>query len=592
MNILPKLSKQTGIPFFLGLLLFLFMACNGCGTTEPTDPEVVNIRLEGAPTTMNPFLTSSAYSLYVCNQMFQTLGNLDPKTLEMKPLLAKSIPEVRNVTEGPYKGSLAYDFEIQEDATWDNGTPVTAQDVLFSMKIMFHPGLPTQNWASFFQTLQNVEADPANPKKFTAYYKDYYMLALESLCQFFVYPAYNYDPNKRLTNIPLSDFLNPAAMAARANTDQNLKTFADEFSQPKYAYEPASVMGSGPYRLESLTDQAATLVKKENWWGDKAAAETPLLAAHPKKLVYKVVKDEPVVENMLRTEELDIVTGLDATRFVALKSDPALAAKYDFVTNGSIQYARWMFNTRNPKLSDARVRRALAQVVDYNYALNTLLQGMAQLITGPVNPAKSYYATNIKPYSMNIAAARQLLAEAGWADSNNDGILDKQVNNARVDLAIDVLVPITNNINKALAASLSESAMQAGVKINVIGADINRISGDTKSGNYESAFLGAQLFPGHVELYSRFHSASLIPAGDNRSAFANPTADSLIVAIRTTPDEAKRKEMYLQVQQILHDELPEVPLFAPLQRIIVAKKFDYVLSVNRPGYYEQMFQQK
>jgi hypothetical protein len=42
----------------------------------------------------------------------------------------------------------------------------------------------------------------------------------------------------------------------------------------------------------------------------------------------------------------------------------------------------------------------------------------------------------------------------------------------------------------------------------------------------------------------------------------------------------------------LHDELPEVPLFAPLQRIIVAKKFDYVLSVNRPGYYEQMFQQK
>jgi ABC-type transport system substrate-binding protein len=104
--------------------------------------------------------------------------------------------------------------------------------------------------------------------------------------------------------------------------------------------------------------------------------------------------------------------------------------------------------------------------------------------------------------------------------------------------------------------------------------------------------MGAQLFPGLVELYARFHSASLIPAGDNRSGFANVKADSLIVAIRTTPDEAVRKALYLQVQQILHDELPEVPLFAPLQRIIVANRFDYVLTANRPGYYEQMFKLK
>ncbi|MBL7780398.1 MAG: hypothetical protein JNM22_04205 [Saprospiraceae bacterium] len=594
MNIFPILLKKNLQPLLCGVISILFLTiigCTGCGGPEPKT-EVVNIRVEAAPNNMNPFLTQSAYSLYVCNQMFQTLGNLDPKTLEMKPLIVKNIPTVRNVTEGTYKGSLAYDFEILEEAKWDNGTPVTAQDVVFSMKLMLHPSLPTQNWGSFFQTLQNVEIDPANPKKFTAYYSDYYMLALESLCQFFVYPAYNYDPNNRLSNIPLSDFTDKTKIAEVAKSNPNLKTFADEFSQPKYSYDPASVVGSGPYRLESLNDQAATLVKKENWWGDNAAAETPLLATYPQRLVYKVVKDDPIVENMLRTEELDIVTGMDATRFLKLKSDPALAAKYDFITPGSIQYARWMFNLRNPKLSDVRVRRALAQVIDYDYALKTILQGLAQPIVGPVNPAKAYYAQNVKPWTMNIAAARQLLAEAGWADSNNDAILDKMLNNVRTDLSIDVLVPVSNKINAALAASLAETALQAGVKINVIGADINKISLDTKNGNYESAFLGAQLFPGHVELYSRFHSASLIPAGDNRSSFANPVADSLIAAIRTTPDEARRKELYLQVQQILHDELPEVPLFAPLQRIIVAKKFDYVLTANRPGYYEQMFKLK
>lgn len=590
MNIRPTLIQLISCPFFCALLFLFLFSCGSCGGTEKKT-EVVNIRLEGAPNNLNPFLTSSAYSLYVCNQMFQTLGNLDPKTLEMKPLLAKSIPTVRNVTDGPFKGSLAYDFEIQEEAKWDNGTPVTAQDVIFSMKLMFHPGLPTQNWASYYQSLQNVEVDPGNPKKFTAYFKEYYMLALESMCQFFVYPAYNYDPNNRLTNIPLTRFLDKSK-SAELTADINVKIFADEFSQPKFAFEPAAVTGSGPYRLESINDQSAVLVKKADWWGNEATAGTPLLATYPEKLVYKVVKDEPLVETMLRNEELDIVTGLDATRFVQLKSDASLKAKYDFITNGSIQYARWMFNLRNPKLADVRVRRALAQVVDYNYALTTLLQGLAQPIVGPVNPVKSYYAGNIQSYTMNMAAARQLLAEAGWADSNNDGIVDKMINNQRTELTIDVLVPVSSKINSALAASLNETALQAGVKINVVGTDINKITSDTRNGQFESAFMGAQLFPGLVELYARFHSASLIPAGDNRSGFANVKADSLIVAIRTTPDEAVRKALYLQVQQILHDELPEVPLFAPLQRIIVANRFDYVLTANRPGYYEQMFKLK
>ncbi len=586
---LPKRIKKT-LPYGLLLLLFLMGDCNGNDSNKTTD--VVNIRLEGAPNNINPFLTSSAYSLFVCNQIFQTLGNLDPATLEMKPLLVKNIPSVRSVNEGNYKGTLAYDFEILDAAKWDNGTPVTASDVVFSLKVIFHPGLPTQNWSSFFQALQAVEIDPANPKKFTVYYKEYYMLALESMCQFFIYPAYNYDSNNLLGAIPISDFLDKTKIAALATSNNNLKAFAEEFNLPKYANEKSAISGSGPYRFESMNDQAVILLKKENWWGDQEAADFPMLAAYPQKLVYKVVKDEAATENMLKTGDLDIVTGLNAAKFVELKSNTTLTEKYDFLTNGSIQYARWIFNLRSPKLSDVRVRQALAQVIDYDYALKTALQGMAQAIVGPVNPVKSYYAKDLKPYTMNMVAARQLLTEAGWTDTDGNGIVDKMIGNQKVEMSVDILVPITNKINELLATSLRETALQAGVKINIVGADINKITADTKSGNYESAFLGAQLFPGHTELYSRFHSASLSPAGDNRTAFANARADSLIVAIRTNPDEAQRKELYLQVQRLLYQELPEVPLFAPLQRIIVAKKFDYVLSNNRPGYYEQMFKLK
>lgn len=593
MNIVQTLPNQLKKTFFYAFFFSVLLALNACGGEDGgKDTEVVNIRLEGAPNNLNPFLTSSAYSLYVCNEIFQTLGNLDPKTLEMKPMLVKEIPNVRNITDGNYKGSLAYDFEILDEAQWSNGTPVTAADVIFSLKIMFHPGLPTQNWSSYFQALQAVEVDPANPKKFTVYFKEYYMLALESMCQFFILPAYNYDPDNLLGATPLSDFLDNPKITALAATDSKLKAFVDQFNQPKFSFDPSAVTGSGPYSLESVNDQAATVVKKTDWWGDKVVAEVPILAVYPRKLVYKVVKDELATENLLKSGDLDIVTGINAAKFTELKGNAALAEKYDFVTRGSIQYARWVFNLRSPKLADAKVRKALAQVFDYNYALNTVLQGMAQAIVGPINPAKTYYAKDLKPYTMNIEAARNLLAEAGWTDTDGNGVVDKMIGDNKVELSLDLLAPTSNKINELLATSLRETALQAGVKINVIGADINKITADTKSGNFESAFLGAQLFPGHVELYSRFHSASLTPAGDNRTAFANARADSIIVAIRSNPDEEARKELYIQIQQLLYEELPEVPLFAPMQRIIVANKFNYVLSANRPGYYEQMFKLK
>lgn len=93
-----------------------------------------------------------------------------------------------------------------------------------------------------------------------------------------------------------------------------------------------------------------------------------------------------------------------------------------------------------------------------------------------------------------------------------------------------------------------------------------------------------------MELYQTFHSANVSPKGDNRSGFS--AADSVIVAIRTTENEATRNALYIKAQEIIREEVPEVYLYAPLQRIVVAKKFDYVVTANRPGYYEQMFRLK
>jgi ABC-type transport system substrate-binding protein len=70
--------------------------------------------------------------------------------------------------------------------------------------------------------------------------------------------------------------------------------------------------------------------------------------------------------------------------------------------------------------------------------------------------------------------------------------------------------------------------------------------------------------------------------------YANAEADRLIEAIRAEPDEAKRMEMYKAIQKVFYEDVPEIPIYAPLQRVIISKKFEPGLETeNRPGYWEQ-----
>lgn len=557
------------------------------GEKKPRVPEEVFVRTDSAPTTFNNFMSGGhAPSTFVSRQTFQSLGDLDPKTLELMPLLIKSIPTVRVVQEGARKGQFVYDFEIIPEAVWDNGTPVTANDVAFTFKLVFHPGLPAV-YRSYLSQLSGMDIDPANPKKFSMYFSSFYMLSLETICSTPIYPAYNYDPNNRLTNIPLSDFLDTTKTAA-LTADANLKAYVEEFGQAKFDNDPNAISGSGPYRMEVMNEQGAVMVKKQNWWGDKVADQYPMLRAYPKKLVYKVVKDDLTLENMIKNGELDLIGGvINPTKFLEMKANDSLAAKFEFLTLGTTQYNRWVLNHRNPILSDVKVRQALTHIVDYDYFVNQVQRGLAIRITGPMPPDRPYYAKNIPMPDFNIAKAKALLAEAGWADTDGNGILDKVIQGKKEQLSFKLMASMAIKTNELFANSLKETARQAGIDLVVSNTDLAVMSADTRSGNFDSALLGVALFPGQVEYNQRFHSKSLSPAGDNRAGYISAKADNLIEAIRTEPDVTKRNALYLQIQQLFAEEIPEVVLFAPLQRIIISKKFEPGMeSGNRPGYYE------
>jgi peptide/nickel transport system substrate-binding protein len=560
------------------------------GSKKVRQPDEVTVRIDSAPATFNPYLSGGhSTSTYLARQILQTLGELEPKTLEMQPVLVTAIPQSRMVADGPRKGQFAFDFAIRPEAVWDNGSPVTGNDVAFSFKLIFHPNLPTEIFRGYLRYMSGMEVDAADPKKFTVFFREYYMLALETLCSLPIYPAYNYDPSGLTAKVPLDDFLDSAKVAQLA-ADESQKAFSEAFKQPKFANDPKSISGSGPYRLELMNEQGAILVKKENWWGDKLAEKHPILSAFPKKLTYKVVKDDPTLVNMLNNGELDLVGGnITPATFLELKAVDSLAAKYQFLALGTTQYNRWVLNHRNPILSDVKVRRALRHLLDYDYFINQVQRGLAVRIANPMPPNRPYYNKELPLPDFDIAKAKALLAEAGWADSNNDGILDKNINGKNTPLSFRLMVATTIKTNELISNSLKESARQAGLDLIIVSSDLSTMTTDTRSGNYDSALLGVALFPGLVDYYQRYHSKSLIPVGDNRAAYVSPVADSLIVAIRTQPDPKKRDELYKQLQKVFYDDAVEVILFAPLQRIIISKKFEPGLeSENRPGYYEHL----
>lgn len=557
------------------------------GKKKVHEPEEVHVRLDAAPANINVFLSGGhAPSTYLSRQIFQTLGDLDPKTLEMKPLLLQSIPTVRQVQDGPQKGQYAYDFAIIPEATWDNGSPVTAQDVAFTLKVVFHPNLPAL-FRGYLTQMSGMDIDPADPKKFTVYLNSFYMLSLETLCSTPIFPAYQYDANSRLTNIPLADFLDTSRIKALAS-DPNMEAFVKDFSEAKFANDPNAISGSGAYRLEIMNEQGAVLVKKQNWWGDKVAEQYPMLRVYPKKLVYKVVKDDLAMENMLKSGELDLVGGsINPAKFLEWKAVDSLAARYQFMTLGYTMYNRWLLNHKSPVLADPQVRKALTHVIDYDYLINQVQRGMAIRISVPMPPNRPYYNKSLAQPDFNIAKAREILAQAGWIDTDGDGFADKVLNGKKQPLSFRLLAATSSKVNELTANSLKETCKQAGIDLQLVPADLSMMTNDTKNGNYDSAILGVSIFPGQVEYYQRFHSKSLAPAGDNRSNYVSAEADRLIEAIRVEPDAAKRNQDYLKIQEVLYNDLPEIPLFAPLQRIIVSNKFEQgIESENRPGYYE------
>ncbi len=562
------------------LLTGLFSVIFSCKREPEVDfkrtDNTVIIRLEADPDRLNPLLSTSAYGRVVYEQIFSYLVVQDQATMEFIPQLAESLPRREERSDS----LIEFTYEIRQEAKWDDGTPITANDFVFSLKAALNPKVPAQRLRPYLAFIKDLSIDANNPRKFTVV-SEKYILAEEAIgAAVPVMQESHYDKAGLLKDIPFQQFLNAEGIAALAESDPRLAQFAESFSAELFSRESTGVTGSGPYKLNAWeTGQRITLEKKTDWWGNALEEKAPALAAYPDQITFKIIPDAVAALSALKAEEIDAVSSIDPKDFKELANTPLVSERYNLFSPPALANFFIYTNTTNPKLSDKRVRQALAYAMNPAEIIENIFYGYGQPVNGPVHPSTSYYHKDLKPIAQDIAKAKTLLEEAGWSDSDNNGFLDKEINGKREELSLSYLMTANREISKNVGILVQDNAKKAGIRIDLVAKEPTIILDDIKKRNYELAAGGRSLSNTFWDPKQNWHTL-----GDNRTGFGNAETDALIDEIRITLEPAARTRKYKRLQEIIYDEQPEIYLFAPQDRVAIHKRFEAVPSSIYPGY--------
>jgi peptide/nickel transport system substrate-binding protein len=233
---------------------------------------------------------------------------------------------------------------------------------------------------------------------------------------------------------------------------------------------------------------------------------------------------------------------------------------------------------RIPKLADKRVRRALASCIDVDVVIKDLFDGLAERVIGPFSADKNYFDKSLKPIAMNLDQARNLLADAGWKDSNGNGTVDKTIDGALVEMKLQFLYVSGSTFAENLGLLLKSNAQKVGIEIELAPVESKVLGEKRRNGEYELAASAAKYQPIPEDPKQYWHTDGAVPGGSNYARFGNATTDALIDGIQNAPDEATRIQYYKDFQKILYDEQPFIFLFSPQDRIIVHQRFEPVVS--------------
>jgi peptide/nickel transport system substrate-binding protein len=497
--------------------------------------------------------------------------------------LGTACPQLAKATPTVSEDGLNYFYELRTDLKWDDGSPITAEDLVFTFKANKCPLVSNPHAKPYVGEMKNIIVDPTDKNKVTLVMKKKYIQNLWIVTDFPLMQRSYFDPQNVLAKYTFEQFDDPKFVADKQD---DLKEWAKNFNDPKYSHDLNFLPGAGPYKISAWDPgQSLTLTKKKNHW---TAGKTGLFEqAFPDKIIFKISKEPNATKIDFKKQVFDASTYLDPKTLLELQDDAEFNKNYSsaFVPTYNFSYVGMNMrpDNRHKKLfTDKNVRRAIAHLVPVQDINKVVYKGKNRPIVGPVNPTKVEYNKDLTLIAYDVEKAKKMLEAAGWKDTDGDNIIDKMIEGEKVQFEFKLNYLATSKTWEDMAKLISESFLKAGIKANL--TPVQYEVHNQKNANHDfDMFLGSWAGGSTPDDFTQiWNSGEWASKGSNYVGFGNAQTDALIDSIKYELDDAKRNPMVKRFQAIVYDEQPYVFLFAAMRRVAIHNRFD-----NRDMYSER-----
>lgn len=570
-------KSLLSVVILAAVLAFGLESCGGKKKAGGT----LNIRISSDPDKFNPITLTTNDARRISDLMFGSLCSSNPVgDYGLLPFYVKENAKITEIADGEFKGGMKLEYEIREDANWDNGTPITAHDFVMTVKSILNPKVNSETLRGYYDWLGDIVIDSTNPKKFTIYATKKYFKTEEAAAGY-IMPEYNYDPNQIMRKFSIKE-LNSSEKRDKLKSNADILKFATEFNGEKYQRDPNFIVGGGAYKLESwTTGQDLVLVKKDSWWGNKYS-DLRQFQAFPKRIKVKVINDDNTAITAMKDGAIDNFTAIRAKDFKELEKNEGFKSMFNMSKIGRMSYGFIGINLRNEKFKDVNVRKAIAHAINRDKINEIISFGEAKKTESFAHTSQPHYNKDLKEYEFSIEKSNQIFDAAGWKDSDGDGIRDKVLNGKKTPLSIEFKMP-KDESTKNMLLIIQEDMKKVGIDLKIVEKEWTVMVSELDKQQFELYIMSMTIDPKMSDPRQQWHTSSAVPGGSNNVGWGDAASDKLIEDIDAELNLEKRQALNKQLQQRVHDEVPVIFMFNGVNRIATNKKFVVENVMISPG---------